>query len=317
MSKSNFTINNPMLEEINNTPKSFDNFFENLSNLEFNKRPHTFGREDKTLLNDFANYLITYLFIIIGIMNDDNNLLIAACLITPFPNDLKTTFFNILEPDPSLTQKENNIYIFFIIFIIALYFVISILFGLVSHKNKNKYSYTEIEDKFNINNLFAATNWYYTLLISAFISISVCFYSLNFSNNSGNNIGMGIALTLLPALVISGYNYGKIIQHNNIIEKNNKINEHNINIDRDRIYNIYKGAGFLFLLNFSLYIVFLSCCYIFFKIHNWNNRYDKNFKNLFYFEKSLEEIFNELKEDNSTINSLINPLIRKKIYNTG
>ena len=107
-------FNNPMLLEKNSTAISFEKFIQNLSNLKFNKEPHTFGIKDDNILNDFANYLITYLFIIIAIINDDNNLLIAACLITPFPNDLKTAFYNI---------SSNPWYISYIFLIIVLYFL--------------------------------------------------------------------------------------------------------------------------------------------------------------------------------------------------
>jgi len=278
-----------MLLKKNNTPISFEKFIENLSKLKFNKEPHTFGIEDDNILNDFANYLITYLFIIIAIINDDNNLLIAACLITPFPNDLKTAFYN---------NSSNLWYIWYIFCIIVLYFFISMIIGYLNGHiyRENRYKNNNIEKFYQSNIIFNTDNHriIYTILISVLISFSVCFYSANFSNNSGNNIGMGIALTLLPSLVISGYNYGKLIH--------SKQTSH-LNSNKEITKNIAEGSGLFFLLNFLLYLLCLLLFYLFFN-KNENDNDNKQIENLFYFEKSLEEIFDELKENSTAINDM-------------
>lgn len=87
---------------------------------------------------------------------------------------------------------------------------------------------------------------------------------------------MGIAITLLPALVISGFNLGKLIT-----SENNK--------DKEESKNICIGSIILFFLNFLSFIFMLLIFYNYNNDDENDNEIDnENNINLFYFDRPIK-----------------------------
>lgn len=253
-----------------------------LQNLKLQEKPTSFKYDASNhITNNISNYALTYILIIFSILHDSITLQIAAMLISPFPKDLKAIVFNIIN------NNDPIYYISSLFLIILLYFIISLIIGFIKCKIYKITPNNNITQDFSYEKNFTNNKWILYFLTSCLISFSLCFYSSNF-NNSSELVGIGIAITLLPALVVFGLSCGKDLC--NIKDFNfNELSTNQITFN-----DISTGSGLIFIINLTTLILSLYLFHYYYKLTNNT----KNIKKLFYNDKSLEDILNFIKNYN-------------------
>ena len=268
-----------------------DNIIYDLCNLNYIINRDNRRNFIASLFKNLSYYCITYTLIFTAILTNSIELFIGGMLISPYAKHIKQLIFNILVIGFEHITNPIISDLFFLILIPIIFFLISILFGYILNKSgisdiENSFHYT---DKINKNK-----NIRMYIISAAIISFAVCFYSSNTENNL-ELVGLGICITLLPALIISGYNYGRYLKY--------KKNSNNPNISKYKL--ISYGGLILYFINLFFLIFWLL---IFYSIFNEYKKW-KSMRNLFLQPVSQSK---KLKKINDTIDSKI----KTEIINT-